>query len=493
MKGLLVVLLLLVMGCQWHGPLDPSLTEETAECFDRPWLRQQPLVVFPSPNRCCEVPILPEGPVGPGDIIDIALQNNPDTRFTWFTARSAAYQVDVERSLYFPTITAAAALQLTKQTFGASAPLSAFDASNMADAGSDVPSSLNNARNAGQLGYTQTVTPSLNVSMLLLDFGGREAGICAALMALESANWTHNQMLQDVMLEALTAYYLHLQAQALYDASLEDLKDAKENLAAAEASFQVGVNTVVDVLQAKSNFVAAELNVETQKGNVSTTMGQLVKALGFPANQRIATIPLPEELPIDQFTEELDELVEVAKEERADIAALHALVQENKANVAVAWSAGQPVLTGYSNITRTNYIHDPQLNTSMSTLGLQIRYPIFQGFFYESNVRSARELVGQAQAALESTISAALLDVVTTYYAYQTAIATLKYVDEYLKFAQEAYKAALATYKAGAGTFINVLNAYATLSNARAQYAEARTGWAISLVNVAHATGTLGM
>lgn len=490
MKWLYVLIAFCLGGCQW-GPLDPALTDDTAGCFDRPWLHRHPIVVFPSPNRCGDVPVLPTGPVGPAEVIDIALSNNPDTRVTWFAARSTAYQVDAARSLYFPALTASAALQLIKQSFGTAPGVSAFSASNIANGGSNVAGSLNTARNAGQLEYTQTVNPSLNISMLLLDFGGREANICSSLMALEAANWQHNQMIQDVILEALTAYYLHLQSEALYRASQEDLKDAKENLDAAEAAFEMGVNTIVDVLQAKSNYVGAELNVETQLGNVHTTMGQLVKALGFPANQRIETMPLPEDLPIDQFTQELDELIEIAKEERPALAALYAIVEENRANVVVAWSAGQPTLTGFSNLTRTNYIHDPELNTTQSTLGLLIQYPLFQGYYYESNVRSAQEQVWESEAALESGISSTLLDVVTNFYAYQTARANLKFVDEYLKYSEEAYKAALSTYRAGAGNFVTVLNTLATLSNARAQQAQARVEWVLSLVNIAHATGTL--
>src|SRR4029079_10748589 len=107
--------------------------------------------------------------------------------------------------------------------------------------------------------------------------------------------------------------------------------------------------------------------------------------------------------------------------------------------------------------------------------------------------RQAREL---AQAAYEDLLDVennVIVEVMTSYSNYHTAVERYKYSVDFLKSSEEAYNVAFASYKEGIGTILDVLTTQRALANARAQKIDARTRWAIALANLAFATGTLGL
>ena len=113
------------------------------------------------------------------DVIDIALRNNTATSASWADARSAAASYGAARGQYYPTLT----------INGTGTALKTVP--------SNVPVSLTRRF------YGATV----NLSWLLLDFGGRSGSIGVAREALLAADWTHNATLQNVVLDVEQAYF----------------------------------------------------------------------------------------------------------------------------------------------------------------------------------------------------------------------------------------------------------------------------------------------
>src|SRR5213080_1408066 len=114
--------------------------------------------------------IPPSGsPLTLAQAIDIALANNPDTRIAWLEARAAEAGVGSARSTYFPEVDVlASATRLRSSAAGARA--------------------------------TTIIAPSLALTYLLFDFGGREAQVEQARQTLVAANFANNAAMQDVVL-----------------------------------------------------------------------------------------------------------------------------------------------------------------------------------------------------------------------------------------------------------------------------------------------------
>lgn len=443
---------------------------------------------MPCRKKC--VPTVSECPHAPpcdrllslDELIDIGLTNNPLTKQSWHTARAAAYDLGVSESSLFPTVVG---------TESVTAPAN-YGTSGTVISGNTIDSVVGvgsfRGRSSGKVPY---ITSDLTVSYLLLDFGGRFAQIMASRQALIAANWTHNRTLQTVILSVLQGYYNYLSAKGILEAREKDLKDSATNLESAKAQFEAGVVMKVDVLQAQSNYVNAQLQVEIARGQLKVAGGQLATALGWPAHVTVCVAPLPEVLPLDVIKENLCTLLEVAKLERPDLAATYAAYLQATDEIKVAESSSKPTIGLTADAQRTDFINRPKLSNSSQTAALSLNVPIFAGWMYENRIASARESAEAAYAAWKNQEEAVLLSVVTSYYAYTTSIETVQFSEEYLGYAQEAYDAALLGYKLGTNSILDVLAAQVTLSNARTQWIQARNTFLTSTANVAYSIGML--
>ncbi|MDB4899508.1 MAG: outer rane efflux protein, partial [Gemmatimonadetes bacterium] len=219
---------------------------------NEPW--RAPRGVVPPEPKAAAVPTLPPdiSPRGEvlslGDVVDVALRNNPQTQLSWAQARTGAAQYGAAASAYVPTLDASANASYSKTT---------------------VNSSL------GGSGQRETITPSLNLSYLLLDFGGRSGTVAAAREAAVALDLTHNATLQNVALQAEVAYFTYQAYRGLVAAARLSLASADTNLASAQQRNKAGVATIADVLQAETVRAQAELDLETAIGNLQTARASL--------------------------------------------------------------------------------------------------------------------------------------------------------------------------------------------------------------------------
>lgn len=495
--SMVISMYLLLTGCD-IARTEPSMMEETAAKPSKSWR-----VPCCEPNRFS--PVLPEeeaieeewkqhqGPWKAVDLVDIALRNNPLTHQSWQTARSYAFNWRASQSTLYPTVDLTEELLFQKISGTGAAGFVDATQSGTSDLNADTNTTTAVAGGGAGRGstYNQWVISSLSASYLLLDFGGRCASIESARQALLSANWTHNRTIQSVILTVLTNYYQYLQAKALFIAKQDDVKNAQENVDAAEGQFKAGVKAKLDVLLAKSNLASTQLQLEQDRGAVKITLGNLATSLGLPANEEFEVEELPKDINLEKIHNNIEGLIAIAKQLRPDLGAAEADWKKRKQNVTVAWSQGLPTITANFNAQSVNNIHFPQQNSRLYSGSLFLDVPIFSGFLYVNQTRSAQALADASYAAWKQIEENVILDVVTSYYNFRTAEQTVKSSDEYYEYTKEAYDVAFASYKNGVGTILDLLSAQVALSNAKAQKIQARTQWVTSLTNVAYATGQL--
>ena len=114
-------------------------------------------------------------------LIDIALSNNPDTQQTWEQARAAAAAYGASRAPYYPVVSAQVPGGYEREIFelpGQNAVLKQWQ-----------------------------ITPMIEFTYTLLDFGRRDAGAAAARAQLAAANFSFNRKLQDVVFATQRAFY----------------------------------------------------------------------------------------------------------------------------------------------------------------------------------------------------------------------------------------------------------------------------------------------
>ncbi|HYF38126.1 MAG TPA: TolC family protein [Gemmatimonadales bacterium] len=396
------------------------------------------------------------------EVVDLGLRNNPATRLSWANARAAAEAYGSERGAYFPTID-----------------------------GDVTGTRLKTVASQGRTAVTQSVlNPSLSLSYLLFDFGGRSGTVGAARNSLLAANYTHNATLQDVVLQIQTAYFQYVANRALLQAQQTTAREARTNLEAAEARRRVGVATIADVLQARTAVSQAELAVQTTEGDLQTSRGALALALGLPANLPYDIDSTAGQIPVSVLADSVDALITRAIQARPDLAAARADYEASRSQISVARASRLPSLqlNGTGGRTYTTTLPDGGNNYTVS-LGLRI--PIFAGFSRLYNQREAVALADAAQARASALGQQVVFQVFSSYYALQTAGRRVGTTRDLVASAEQSNEVALARYRAGVGSVLDLLSAQSALADARAQQVLARLEWNTSLAQLAHDAGIL--
>jgi TolC family type I secretion outer membrane protein len=398
------------------------------------------------------------------NLVDIALSNNPETRSAWDAARSAAAVLGMAEGTYLPLIDVTVSASKTQGAFA-----------------------------GGRFIINQTtLSPEATLSLLVFDFGGREFGIQAARRALEAANWTHNSVIQNVILQVESAYYQYLAAGALLKAQEANLKSARVNYEAADNRHEAGVATIADVLQSKTVVSSVELDLVTTQGLIRTLHGTLADAMGLPASTEFEVADgLPDEVPLEAIGEQVDIYIRDAEAARPDLAAARALVLAAQANISRARAGFFPTITAGANYGKIYYQNRAVSNTTYS-FGLSINLPVFTGLLREYQVLQAKIEAESARDQVMKVERDVDLQVWTSYYGVKTAEQRIKTAGDLLASATASYDVALGRYKEGVGSILALLAAETQLEGGRVQAIQAKADWFMSLVQFAHDTGTLG-
>lgn len=407
------------------------------------------------------------GTLALGDVVDLALRNNPATRFSWAQARAAADAYGASRGRLAPTLTLDGTLTRSRAL-----------------------------ATPGRVGGERTqFGPSLGLSYLVLDFGGRAGSIDAARQTAIAADLSHNVTVQNTILQVEVSLFSFLATRALRDAERATLEEATASLNAAEERRRVGLATIADVLQARTARSQAQLALESLEGNLLVAQGTLAVAMGLPANARYELPVVPDSIGADSLTamtQSVDSLIAAASRSRPDLGAARAAAAAAAADVRVARSGLLPSLSlnatgGY---TGSNI---PQFQGRTYSVGIGVGLPLFSGFAQQYDVRAATDQLDAALARTEALRQQVALQVFTAYYNLRTSTDRVRTAADLLASATQSESVARGRYREGVGSIVDLLIAQTALADARAQDVQARWQWRAALAQLAHDVGTLGL
>lgn len=398
------------------------------------------------------------------ELIDIALQNNPTTKQTWGQARVAAAQYGESLSSFYPDIQFTSQYTRTAGAFVTVPPTTPF--------------------------LTTQAGPDVQLSYTLFDFGQRSSASLAAREALYYADMTHNQQIQTVIQSVMDSYYMYLYQLKVLRADEANLANAQASLDAANQKFALGLVALGDVAQARTQFLQSRINLTTQKQSVEDAFAQLAVDLGLPANVHFKVVPMPEEVAADPMLDSIEQLVALAQTQRQDLLAAEANMRSKEASVLNARRAVYPVLA--TNLDVGQYwFQQWQTDNGHWTAELTLSFPLFQGFYYKNQVKTAESNLEVSKAQFLQTELAVIQSITTSHMNIKTSAQNLKDTEEYLKAAELEFDIALSSYKVGTATILDVLSAQSSLADARSKKANAQRSWFTALAAIAYATGSL--
>lgn len=417
------------------------------------------------------------------DVLDAALRANPTARASLAAAQASRAQATAARGSYFPALTFSPGLTRT-QTLGVGS------VSPLADPTTAVPRGITNQRT--QFG------PSLGLTFLLLDFGGRAGTVGAARETANAAEATFDATVVTTVLQAEQAYFGYQSAREVVEAQDANVRTAALSRDAAVARFRAGLATVADTLQAATSLAQARvnaLNARTDLANARSTLATVANAradVPFVVAADSAPTAAAAQAATAALVTRVDTLVAHALQARPDVDATRDQALAATQQVRTARSALWPAVTvgGTGGYQRVPSI--PALTGTTYSVQLGLSLPLFDAGTRRANVQAAEANADAARLRADAATTQAVNQVVSSAEQLRVVADRVVASDQLLASAVRNEEVARGRYQEGVGTVVDLLTAQTLLFNARAQNAQARWSWATQLAQLSRDAGLLG-
>lgn len=335
---------------------------------------------------------------------------------------------------------------------------------------------------------TNSGSTSANVgitgSLLLYDFGRTAFLREAAKETVLATRQTLISVEQAVLLTAVQAYMNVIRNQEFVALRQNNLRLLRQELRAAQDRFEVGEVTRTDVAQAESAVALAQSGLAAAQGDLSRAVEEFREAVG----RNPGALTSPGDLP--QLGGNIDEAKAVALRRHPDVLQAQHNVSAAKLNIQASEAAFKPRLNLTGQVGLSDVL-DNDDSSQNSTIGLELRGPIYRGGALTSVVRQA---AAQRDAQLAQLHLAGLQvkqDVGNAYANLRAARASRTASREAVRAARVAFEGTREEAKLGARTTLDVLDAEQDYLDAQANLISANADVVIAAYSVLAAIGEL--
>jgi outer membrane protein len=449
------------IACAQRAPISPHQPWQGTTNLQAPLPRSAPAFV-PDPAKTYTLP----------ELVNLAEQNNPETRVAWENAKARAADLGISKSTLYPTMAAVVLAQT--------------DRFNLLFAPAYIRQTL------------FTFSPTLELDYTIFDFGRRLDEIAISRNNLLAANLLFNDTHRKVIFQVMAAYYHVLDAKGQEDAAEANLKNAQTVQQAAEARLELGLATLPDVLEARSAAAQADYDLQAALGASEIAHGDLATALGVsPVKplqvESIQSLNIPQEI-----TGTVEASIDKALAQRPDLMQRVAELRAAGSAVKSAKTAYLPTLSfeGTGGIGKSYGLQDQvpgvySPNQELWNAHFSLSWDLFDGFAREQRLARAKAEQKQAAAEVDGIRDQVENEVWSAYSTARTALRQQKAAAALLEAASSSYNAALQSYTYGVRSQIDVVSAQRALAAARTADVTARTQLLTGIAALAFQTGDL--
>jgi outer membrane protein len=271
-------------------------------------------------------------------------------------------------------------------------------------------------------------------------------------------------MEQTVFVSAVTAYMNVVADQALVEAQRANVTFLRETLDSTRRAEQAGNVTPTDVAQAEARLNRGLSDLNAAEVQLAVEQAAYTQVVGAPPGRLATAEPADRHLP-----RALDEAIALSRKENPAIVGASYDVNTAEAAVKVAEAALAPVVSAVGNASRSVET-DQTLGTTRtdqaSLLG-QATVPIYDGGLAASQVRAAKESVGQARFVLDQVRVQNEAAVKVAWAQNEGAKTAIRAAEAEVRASTLALAGVRREHEAGQRTTLDVLNAEQDLTAAR--------------------------
>ncbi len=344
-----------------------------------------------------------------------------------------------------------------------------------------------------EIGQNNTYTAGLNGSYVLWS-GGQIRNTARAAKVGAETGFYNLRHVQDLVTQQVVKFcYDIIYAAALIHVQEEYLDIAKQHLAEAQAKYQQGLASNLDVLTQKVKVENIEPLVLQAKKNFELGNLYLRQILNRDPEDNIYLTWSEKDLHLPP-TPDLDELYRIAMERRPELMLSKLAVDAAHYNINIAKAGHMPILAlnadyTYNGVTDNGFPQHKQDYYWSSSAGVTLSIPLFEGGKVSSQVAQKELAYEQAVAEYQNKMKNVRIQVKEAWLNLEEARSRIEATKGVVDQARENLNAQMKRYRAGLTSQLEVNDAISNVNDSDLQFVQAVYDGAIALSDLKFAVG----
>ena len=392
-----------------------------------------------------------------------ALKNHPRIASAELAAQASGFVVKETRSAFYPTLSGNVTGVGTQH-------------GSVLSAGALTTSSLYSRQASGVV-----------ANQLLMDFGRTSSLEQSARLRNASQNQNVTNTRAQVLVEVRRAYYRALASESVLRVSRATLDLRRLTLRQVTALAQSALRSTVDVSFAQVNESQAELDLFHAENDSTASHARLSAAMGYDRDQPFSLSDEGLPPPLDP---DVDALIEQAKRERPDLAALQ-LNREALDRYADAERRLRNPTVSAAAVAGVAPIRDERLPETYSAAGLNVNIPVLNGGLFRARREEAQSRAAAAAKDVQDLSLQIARDVRVAWLDSNDAFRRLDVTARMVAQANEALRLAQARYDNALGSIVELNQAQLNQTSAEIAAAWAKYDYLSARAALSYSMGIL--
>ena len=323
---------------------------------------------------------------------------------------------------------------------------------------------------------------------------GDRIGVKQAELAARIAYLKFIQQNQTLMLQVASHYFDGLAAQDTLHSLEEQQKAVVQQRASAQANFDAGNGTIVDVrdAQARADLVAAQILAAKNQLQLAQTSSEQI--VGAPMRGPLA--PLAPDASLQPPVGSLHDWVRKAEEHSLGVDQAQLGVQLAQLSAQKARTGDLPTVSAYARVDHdATSVGGPLFpfgnRANVASVGVQLRWALITGGAVQSDIEQTAHLLDKSQADLDTARLAAAQAARSAYLSLQSGLSQVKALDAAIASSRSSLQANETGFKVGMRVNIDVLNALSQLYETQRQADRTRYDMLVNTLRLKDAAGQL--
>ena len=393
----------------------------------------------------------------------IALTNHPRIASAELSAQASEFVVKEARSAYYPTLSGNVTGVGTEH-------------GSVLSAGAVTTSSIYSRQASGVV-----------ANQLLSDFGRTRSLEQSAKLRNSSQNQYVTNTRAQVLAEVQEEYYRALASESVLQVARATLDLRRLTLRQVTALAQSSLRSTLDVSFAQVNESQAELDLFHAENDTTASHARLSAAMGYDRDQPFSLSDEQLPPPLDP---NVDALIEQAKRERPDLAALQ-LNREALDRFADAERRLRNPTVNVAAVAGVAPIRDERLPESYSAAGINVNIPVLNGGLFKARREEAESRAAAAAKDVQELSLQIARDVRVAWLNANDAFRRLDVTARMVAQANEALRLAQARYDNALGSIVELNQAQLNQTSAEIAAASAKYDYLSARAALSYSMGIL--